>query len=63
MTLQDRIEAAAETAIEARAADPYSSAWQAGYEAARLSWHVPGMTVIGLGGLLAILWLMMFKLF
>jgi hypothetical protein len=57
------IEGAAEKAIAARAADPAGSAWQAEYASARLSWHVGGMSAIGLGGLFAILWLMMFKPF
>ena len=58
-----QIEAAAETAIAARTADPAASAWQAEYDAARSSWHPWGMSAIGLVGLLLILWLMMFKPF
>lgn len=57
------IQAAAEKAIAARAADPADAAWQVEYDAARLSWHVGGMSTIGVGGLLIILWLMMFKPF
>jgi len=51
------ISAAARKAIEARVADPATTGWQAEYDAARLSWHVGTMSAIGLGGLLAILWL------
>jgi hypothetical protein len=58
-----RISAAAETAIAARTADPDSSTWQVGYDAARLSWHPAGVSAIGLGGLLVILWLMVLKPF
>jgi hypothetical protein len=57
------IQAAAEKAIAARAADPAASAWQAEYDVARLSWHPAGVSAIGLGGLVLILWLMMFKPF
>lgn len=57
------IETAAEKAIAARADDPSGSAWQADYDTARLSWHVGGMSAIGLVGILVILWLMMFTPF
>ena len=57
------VQAAAEKAIADRAVDPGSSVWQAEYDAARSSWHVIGVSVIGLGGLVIILWLMMLKPF
>jgi hypothetical protein len=57
------VEEAANAAIAARGADPLNPAPRATYDAARGSWHTIGMSVVGLGGLLIILWLMMFKPF
>jgi hypothetical protein len=57
------VEAAAEAAVAARTGDPSNPALQAAYDAARRSWHTPGLSVIGLGGVAVILWLMMFKPF
>ena len=57
------IEEAASAAIAARTADPSNPAPQAGYDAARGSWQTPALSVIGLGGVAVILWLMMFKPF
>ncbi len=53
------VQAAAEKAIADRALDAGSSIWQDEYDAARSSWQVVGVSIIGLGGLLVILWLMM----
>jgi hypothetical protein len=58
-----QLQEAAEAAIEARVADPSNPGPQAAYDAARLSWHTPAVSVIGLGGVAVILWLMMFKPF
>ena len=57
------VEGTAEGALAARSTDPPDPVPQAAYDAARDSWQTPGLTVIGLGGLAAILWLMMFKPF
>ena len=57
------VQEAAEAAIAARAENPSNPDPQAAYDAARSSWHTYGMSVIGLGGLAVILWLMMFKPF
>jgi hypothetical protein len=54
---------AARAAVAARTEEPSNPAPQAAYDAARRGWQTPGMTVIGLGGLAVILWLMMFKPF
>jgi hypothetical protein len=54
---------AARAALEARITDPSNPAPQAGYDAARRGWQTIGMSVLGLGGLAVILWLMMFKPF
>lgn len=54
---------AATAAIEARTADPLNTVAQAAYDAARRSWQTPALSVIGLGGVAVILWLMMFKPF
>jgi hypothetical protein len=54
---------AARFAIEARSADPPNPASMAAYDAARGSWHTMAMSVLGLGGIALILWLMMFKPF
>ena len=54
---------AAEAAIASRTDDPSNRAPQAAYDAARRSWQTVGMSVLGLGGLAVILWLMMFKPF
>jgi hypothetical protein len=57
------VQEAAEAAIAARGADPPNPAPQAAYDVARGSWHTIGMSVLGLGGIAVILWLMMFKPF
>lgn len=57
------MEQAAGDALAARTADPSNPASQAAYDAARRSWQTPGLSVIGLGGVALILWLMMFKPF
>ena len=57
------VEQAAGDALAARTADPSNPVPQAAYDAARRSWQTPGLSVIGLGGLAVILWLMMFKPF
>ena len=57
------VQQAAEAAIGARATDPSNPAPMAAYDAARRSWHTIGMSVLGLGGIAIILWLMMFKPF
>ena len=50
-------------AVVAGTADPPDPLLRAAYDAARHSWQTPGLTVIGLGGVAVILWLMMFKPF
>jgi hypothetical protein len=57
------VEEAALAAIAARNTDPANPAPQAAFDAARRSWQTIGMSVLGLGGLAIILWLMMFKPF
>jgi hypothetical protein len=57
------VQEAAEAAVAARSADPSNPAPQAAYDVARHSWHTIGMSVLGLGGVAVILWLMMFKPF
>jgi len=57
------VEQAAVAAIAARDSDPGNAAPQAAFDAARRSWHTIAMTVLGLGGVAVILWLMMFKPF
>lgn len=57
------VQGAAEAAVAARTDDPSNPAPQAAYDAARHSWHTIGMSVLGLGGVAVILWLMMFKPF
>ena len=57
------VEQAAMAAIAARDTDPANGAPQAAFDVARRSWHTIGMTVLGLGGVAVILWLMMFKPF
>jgi uncharacterized membrane protein len=57
------VQEAAEAAIGARGADPPEAAPLAAYDTARGSWQPMGMSVIGLGGVAVILWLMMFKPF
>ena len=57
------VQEAAEAAIAARIGDPSNSAPQAAYNTARRSWQPIGMSVLGLGGVAVILWLMMFKPF
>jgi hypothetical protein len=57
------VQEAAEAAVAARSADPSNRGPQAAYDAARHSWHTIGMSVLGIGGVAVILWLMMFKPF
>jgi hypothetical protein len=57
------VEEAALAAIAARNTNPANAAPQAAFDAARRSWHTIGMSILGLGGLAVILWLMMFKPF
>jgi hypothetical protein len=57
------VEEAASAAIAARSSAPSDPGPQAAYDAARRGWQVVGMSVLGLGGVAAILWLMMFKPF
>jgi small-conductance mechanosensitive channel len=57
------VENAATAAIAARNTDPTNPAPQAAFDMARRSWHTIGMSVLGLGGIAVILWLMMFKPF
>lgn len=57
------VQAAAEAAVAARTADPSNRGPQDAYDAARRGWQTVGMSVIGIGGLAVILWLMMFKPF
>lgn len=57
------VEEAAVAAIAARDTDAGNPAPQAAYDAARASWHTIGMSILGLGGVAVILWLMMFKPF
>jgi hypothetical protein len=57
------VQEAAEAAIAARETDPINPGPQAAFDAARRSWHTIGMSVLGLGGIAVILWLMMFKPF
>lgn len=57
------VQGAAEAAVAARTVDPSNRGPQDAYDAARRSWHTIGMSVLGLGGLAIILWLMMFKPF
>ena len=57
------LEETAGAAVAARSEEPSRAASQAAYDAARRSWHTPGLSIIGLGGLALILWLMMFKPF
>ncbi len=57
------IQDAATKALEARDDPASQPAAQQTFDAARRSWHPMGMTVIGLGGVGVILWLMMFKPF
>ena len=57
------IEEAALAAIAARNTDPANQAPQAAFDAARRSWHTIGLSILGLGGVAVILWLMMFKPF
>lgn len=57
------VQGAAEAAVAARTQDPSNPAPQAAYDLARRSWQTPALSVIGLGGLGVILWLMMFKPF
>ena len=54
------IEGAATDAVAARGG-PDAAAKQAAFEVARRAWHPIGMTVVGLGGVAVILWLMLFK--
>ncbi len=56
------IEEAANRAIEAQGSADESAA-TAAFAKARMAWHPIGMTVVGIVGLGAILWLMIFKPF
>lgn len=56
------IQAASERAIAARGTSDEGQA-MAAFDAERLSWQTPAMTVVGLAGIAAILWLMIFKPF
>jgi hypothetical protein len=55
------VEAAAERAVEERASGSGSTTAMEAYDVARRAWHPIAMTATGLGGLAAILWLMVFK--
>ena len=57
------VQDAATRALEARASEPPDPAPQLAFDAVRGSWHTIGVSVIGIGGLALILWLMMFKPF
>jgi len=57
-----QIEATATRAIEVDGSPDAAEALEA-FARARLSWHPSGLTIIGLGGLTLILWLMTFKPF
>jgi hypothetical protein len=57
------IQEAAERAVAARSSEPADPAAQAAFDVARRSWHTAGVSVVGLGGLAILLWLMMFKPF
>jgi hypothetical protein len=57
------VEDAATAAIATRNTDPTNPGPQSAFDAARRSWHPIGMTVLGLGGIAVILWLMMFTPF
>lgn len=54
------IQAAADRAIAA-AGTPDESSSLAAFEKARLDWRTPAMTIVGVGGIAAILWLMVFR--
>ena len=58
-----RVEEAAMEAIAARAGDPTDDMALHAFHMARQGWQPVGMSVIGLGGMAVILWLMMFKPF
>ncbi|MDQ2933708.1 MAG: hypothetical protein M3R49_01795 [Chloroflexota bacterium] len=57
------IENAATAALEERQADPTAKVAMERFAVARASWEPIWMTVIGVGGLAVILWLMIFKPF
>lgn len=57
------VQGAAEAAIAARGTGSANPDTLAAYDAARRSWQPIGMSVVGLGGVGVILWLMMFKPF
>jgi predicted amino acid dehydrogenase len=59
----DAVQNAATRAVEARSSEPPDAAARRAFDAARGSWQTAGLSVIGLGGLAVILWLMMFKPF
>jgi hypothetical protein len=56
------IEPATEAALSAGGTASEADA-RIAFDQARLSWLVPGMTIVGIGGVAAILWLMIFKPF
>jgi hypothetical protein len=55
--------AAAEQAVEERQSGSGATESMAAYRATRLGWQPIGMMALGIGGLAAILWLMIFKPF
>jgi hypothetical protein len=57
------VQEAATRALEARTSGVPDAAAQLAFDAVRASWHTIGVSVIGIGGLALILWLMMFKPF
>lgn len=57
------VQEAAEAAVAARSTDPGNLGPQAAFDAARRTWQPVGLSVVGLGGIAVILWLMMFKPF
>ena len=57
------LQAAAEQAVAARTSGAPDPQAQAAFDAVRGGWHTVGVSVVGLGGLAIILWLMMFKPF
>ena len=54
---------AARLAVEERSSGSGSTAAMSAYEATRLGWQPVALMAVGVGGLAAVLWLMMFKPF
>ena len=54
------IQAASEAALAARDT-PHEATALAAFNVARLSWRTPAMTIVGIGGVAVILWLMIFR--